>query len=193
MDATFGHYINYTGIPDVGPTADPCDVEQISNSGDPQNHIDIFMALYANPAFKDLYINRYADLLNTSLSCEYMNTLLDSMITTIAPEMAQHCTRWGGTVNQWNQNVTALHNFINTRCQILEPAIVDCYDVTGPFQLTIKIDPAASPNQVGVNTITPTIYPYVGDYFGGIILTSGQTSPRLAIYPLGSQWQYVWA
>ena len=24
-DATFGHYINYTGIPDDSPDADPCD------------------------------------------------------------------------------------------------------------------------------------------------------------------------
>ncbi|MCF8248157.1 MAG: CotH kinase family protein [Saprospiraceae bacterium] len=168
MDATFGHYTNYTGIPNTGPTADPCDVEQIPNSGDPQNHIDIFMALYANQQFKDLYINRYADLLNTSLSCEYMNELLDSMINVIAPEMAQQCTRWGGNVNQWNQNVNTLHNFINTRCQILEPAIVDCYDVTGPFELTVKISPDTSPNQVKVNTITPTIYPYIGAYFGGV-------------------------
>lgn len=168
MDATFGHYVNYTGIPNEGPTADPCDVEQIPNGGDPQNHIDIFMALYANPEFKAMYINRYADLLNTTLSCQYMNALLDSMTNLIAPEMAQHCNRWGGTVAGWNQSVTALHDFINTRCQVLEPAIVDCYDVSGPFALSVKISPAASPNQVMVNTITPTSYPYVGDYFGDI-------------------------
>ncbi len=168
MDATFGHYTNYTGIPNTGPTADPCDVEQIPNSGDPQNHIDIFMALYANQQFKDLYINRYADLLNTSLSCEYMNELLTSMTNTISPEMAQQCARWTGNVNQWNQNVTTLRNFINTRCQVLEPAIVDCYDVTGPFDLTVQVSPAGSPNQVMVNTITPAIYPFTGNYFGGV-------------------------
>lgn len=168
MDATFGHYVNYTGIPDTGPTADPCDVEQISNGGDPQNHIDIFMALYANQNFKDLYINRYADLLNTSLSCEYMNALLDSMIDVITPEMPQQISRWGGTMNQWNQNVNALHNFIDTRCQILEPSIVNCYDVSGPYNLTVHVSPVGSPNQVTVNTITPTVYPYIGSYFGGV-------------------------
>ena len=168
MDATFGHYINYTGIPNTGPTADPCDVEQITSNNDPEAHIDIFMALYANPQFKALYVNRYADLLNTSLSCDYMNALLDSMINTIAPEMARHCTRWGGTVNNWNQNVAAIHDFINTRCQVLDQSIVDCYDVTGPFGLTVNISPAASPNQVMVNTITPAAYPFVGNYFGGI-------------------------
>ncbi len=168
MDATFGHYINYTGIPNIGPTAKPCDVEQIPNSGDPQNHIDIFMALYQNPQFKAMYINRYADLLNTTLSCQYMNALLDSMINTIAPEMPQHCARWGGSVGQWNQNVSTMHDFINAHCQFIDQSIADCYDVTGPFGLTVKISPAASPNHVMVNTITPAIYPFVGDYFGGV-------------------------
>ncbi len=171
MDATFGHYINYTGIPDVTALADPCDVEQIPNSGDPQNHIDIFMALYANPQFKALYVNRYADLLNTSLSCDYMQALLDEMINEIAPEMPQHIGRWGGNLTQWNQNVNTLRNFINTRCQILEPSIVNCYDVTGPFDLTVHVSPVGSPNNVMVNTITPTGYPFIGSYFGDIDIT----------------------
>jgi CotH kinase protein/Lamin Tail Domain/Chitobiase/beta-hexosaminidase C-terminal domain len=168
MDATFGHYINYTGIPNVGPTADPCDVEQIPSSGDPENHVDLLMALFANPEFKALYVNRYADLLNGPLSCQNMNALLDEMTNAIAPEMAQQCLRWGGTVAQWQQNVQSVHDFINTRCQVLEPSIVDCYDVTGPFALTVNISPASSPNQVKVNTITPTTYPYIGDYFGTV-------------------------
>jgi hypothetical protein len=168
MDATFGHYINYTGIPNVGPTADPCDVEQIPSSGDPENHVDLLMALFANPEFKALYVNRYADLLNGPLSCQNMNALLNEMTNTIAPEMAQQCSRWGGTVAQWQQNVQKIRDFINTRCQALEPSIVDCYDVTGPFALTVNISPALSPNQVKVNTITPTTYPYMGDYFGTV-------------------------
>jgi CotH kinase protein/Lamin Tail Domain/Chitobiase/beta-hexosaminidase C-terminal domain/CHU_C Type IX secretion signal domain len=168
MDATFGHYINYTGIPTTTAFADPCDVEQIPNSGDPQNHIDILMALFNNPEFKALYINRYADLLNTSLSCEYMIALLDSMTNTIAPEMAQQCARWGGTVAGWNNNVQKIRDFINARCQVIDNGVVDCYDVTGPFQLTVKVSPVGSPNNVKVNTITPAAYPYLGDYFGGV-------------------------
>ena len=168
MDATFGHYINYTGIPNIGPNADPCDVEQISDNNDPQNHIDVFVALSNNPQFKAMYINRYADLLNTSLSCQNMIALLDSMTNTIAPEMAKQCARWGGTVSGWNQNVNEIRNFINSRCQVLDQGIVDCYQVTGPFGLTVKISPAASPNQVMVNTILPTTYPFVGDYFGWV-------------------------
>ena len=168
MDATFGHYVNYTGIPNTGPTADPCDVEVLNDWSDPQNHIDIMVALMANPQFHDLYVNRYADLLNTALSCDYMNALLDSMTNEIAPEMARHCTRWGGTVGVWQQNVQKIHDFINTRCVDLDQSIPDCYDVSGPFNLQVKISPAASANQVTVNTITPAAYPFTGEYYGGV-------------------------
>ena len=39
-DASFGHYINYTGIPDTGPTADPCNPESMGNVGG-QGHIPV--------------------------------------------------------------------------------------------------------------------------------------------------------
>jgi hypothetical protein len=40
-DATFGHYINYTGVPDDSPAADPCNAENLPipearANGDPQ-------------------------------------------------------------------------------------------------------------------------------------------------------------
>ncbi len=40
-DATFGHYINYTNIPNTTPTAPPCDPETISGFSDPELHIQI--------------------------------------------------------------------------------------------------------------------------------------------------------
>ncbi|MFN9955587.1 MAG: CotH kinase family protein, partial [bacterium] len=40
-DATFGHYINYTGIPNTGPYADPCDPEGLGLSSDPEGHIQV--------------------------------------------------------------------------------------------------------------------------------------------------------
>ncbi len=34
MDATFDYYINYTGVPNEGPTAEPCDIYEISDAMD---------------------------------------------------------------------------------------------------------------------------------------------------------------
>ena len=84
MDATFDHYINYTGIPSTAPNADPCDPSSLGNPGG-QGHVPIWNALLTNEEFHDDYINRWQDLANGPLSCDYMVNVLDSMITVINP------------------------------------------------------------------------------------------------------------
>ena len=163
MDATFNHYINYTGIPTQAPTADPCDVED-PGVDDPEGHLALLNKLFENPDVYDLYINRYADLNNTCFSCPYMLALLDSMIAEIQPEMPRQIARWGGSMATWNTNVQNLRNFILTRCTVIDQGIVDCYSVTGPYTITIIINGSGS---VQVNTVTITTSPWTGDYFGG--------------------------
>ena len=90
------------------------------------------------------------------------------MVAVIEPEMQQQVDRWGGTYDGWLANVQELKDFITTRCSFIDGGIVDCYDVTGPFPLEVKIEPENSPNKVKVNTIVPNAYPYQGDYYGGV-------------------------
>ncbi|MEM7101564.1 MAG: CotH kinase family protein [Bacteroidota bacterium] len=168
-DATFDHYINYTGVPDTSPNADPCDNES-PQIDDPEGHLELLTSLFANDDFYALYINRYADLNNTYFTCDYMVGLLDDMINRIAPEMQRHIDLWGGSMAGWQSNVDDLRNFILTRCTIIDSGIEDCYEVDGPFPLVVEIDPPLS-GDVKVNTIIPTSYPYVSDYFSGIQLT----------------------
>lgn len=170
-DATFGHYINYTGVPDTGPNADPCDNEEIGFGGDPEGHVELVQSLLQNEEFHSLYVNRYADLNNSFFSCDYMLGLLDDMIGQIAPEMPRQIERWGGSMTEWENNVQALRDFIETRCTVLDEGIADCYDVEGPFPITVNIVPDDSPNTVKVNTFTPEAFPFFGDYFGGTTLS----------------------
>lgn len=170
-DATFGHYINYSSIPDDTPLADPCNPEFIPDFVDFEGHIELFTDLSANEQFFQLYINRYADLTNTYLGCEYMIALLDSMIARIEPEMPRQIARWNnGSMAGWQENVDNLRNFILTRCTIISEGIVDCYDdegITGPFQVDITVEPEGS-GKVRANTIVGLTYPWAATYFGGI-------------------------
>lgn len=167
LDATFGHYINYTGIPDPSSNADPCDNEDIGPFGDPEGHVEMVQSLFDNEDFKELYVNRYADMNNTFFSCDFMLNLLDSMIAQIAPEMPAQVQRWGGSVSGWENNVQALRDFIEDRCVIIDNGIEDCYDVEGPYDLTVVVEPPGS-GEVQVNTIIPGSFPFEGDYFGDI-------------------------
>jgi hypothetical protein len=170
MDATFGHYINYTNIPNDDPSADPCDNEVIAPNNDPEGHVDLIISLLESDEFHSLYVNRYADLNNSYLSCDSMITILDRLLTRISPEMPRQIQRWGGTMQGWEDNVQELKDFILTRCEFINNGIADCYDVSGPYPVTVNVEPAGTPNRVRVNTVIPSGYPYGGEYFGGTVL-----------------------
>jgi gliding motility-associated-like protein len=167
MDATFGHYVNYTGIPDESPNADPCNVENLPNPGG-QGHTEILEKLInENPIVEQYYITRYADLANTYFSCSYLIPLLDSMVNEIAPEMTAQCQKWGGSYNDWQNKVTQLRNFINSRCTAITGGMIDCYQLTGPYNVTFNVSPPLS-GEIKVNSQWAPTYPWTTSYFGGI-------------------------
>lgn len=177
LDATFGHYINYTGIPDPTANADPCNAENLPDPGG-QGHTDILSKLIAeNTEVNQYYVARYTDLVNTFFSCDYMIDLLDSMVNEISPEMAAHCTKWGGSVAGWQANVQALRDFINQRCVALEQGMIDCYNLDGPYDVTFDVTPVNS-GKIEVNSIFAPSYPWATQYFGGIeTLTKAHPEP----------------
>ena len=167
MDATFGHYVNYTGIPDESPNADPCNVENLPNPGG-QGHTEILEKLInENPIVEQYYITRYADLANTYFSCDYLIPLLDSMVNEIAPEMTAQCQKWGGSYANWQSRVTQLRNFIISRCTAITGGMIDCYQLTGPYNVTFNVSPPLS-GEIKVNSQWAPTYPWNTSYFGGI-------------------------
>ncbi len=57
-------------------------------------HAPLFAKLMTNTEFKNYYINRSADLLNTIYNTPYLKTFYDALEGQIAPEMARHFTKW---------------------------------------------------------------------------------------------------
>ena len=166
MDATFGHYINYTGIPDETANADPCDPESLPDPGG-QGHTEILVKLMDNPTFEQFYISRYIDLGNTVYSCDFMINHLDSLIALIEPEMPGQVAKWGGSMSTWNNNVQSLKDFINDRCIAMTQGMIDCYNLLGPYDLIFDVAPPSS-GTLKVNSIWLDTYPFNGIYFGGI-------------------------
>lgn len=165
-DATFGHYINYTNIPNTNATAQPCDVEDPQLS-DPDDHITILMRLRQNPTFNTYYINRLIDLWNTTFDCSTMIPALDSTVALIDPEMTAHAARWAGTYTEWQTNVQILRNFIMQRCTTLTGGFMSCWNLTGPHEMTITTDPIGAGN-VQLNSLLLSQFPWTGTYFGNI-------------------------
>lgn len=166
MDASFGHYINYSGVPNTGPTADPCNPESMGNLGG-QGHIPVLNALLGNETFWNMYINRWADLGNTAFSCTNMHAVLDSMVAVIEPEMPRQIDRWGGSMAGWQNELQELRDFIDSRCEDeVVGGMEDCYDIE---QVNLTID-IVGQGEVEINTvdITPAMTPFTGWYFSEV-------------------------
>lgn len=167
MDATFGHYTNYTGIPDQSANAGPCDPEALGNPGN-QGHIPIWNKLIENEEFFAEYINRYSELAGGHFKCENLHAHLDSLITLITPEMPAQIARWGGTFSEWQNNVQQIHDFIEERCQIINDGFLDCYpQLEGPYPITLLVDPPLS-GTIETPSMNINQFPFSTDYFGGI-------------------------
>ncbi|MFT7605681.1 MAG: hypothetical protein ACI8VT_003278, partial [Saprospiraceae bacterium] len=180
-DATFDYYINYSGVPNTDPDAVPCDIEDISDymdqffgfpwSGeDVGKHDKLFLKLQEeNDEFRQLYYSRQADLMNTVYTCENMLTLLDTMIGVIAPEMPRQIDRWGGSMVEWQNNVNDLRNFIGERCTLLDDGMIECFDLDGPYPITLMVEPTnIDVGEIDFNTLDIEEFPWTGNYFGGM-------------------------
>ena len=105
-------------------------------------HEKIFLKLIdESDEFRQLYFSRQADLINTTFSCENMVNTLDSMVAIIEPEMPRHIQRWGRSMSEWKSNVARLKSFIEDRCDYLDEGMTECYDLTGPYEITLDIYP----------------------------------------------------
>ncbi|MCK4678685.1 MAG: lamin tail domain-containing protein [Bacteroidales bacterium] len=164
-DATFAHYINYTGVPGISPYVSPCFPEGLT--ADPEEHIVILNQLRDNAEFDQYYITRYIDLYNTVFRPEKMINYLDTIASIMAPEMPGHVARWGGTVSQWENNVQKIRNFITSRHDYLPEGLIDCYNLTGPYEISIDVEPAGV-GKIQLNSLELEEFIWVGSYFGGI-------------------------
>ncbi len=181
LDATFDYYINYSGVPNISADAKPCDIDEIGdymdvffetdsngNSLDVGQHEKIFKKLQEeNKEFKQLYYSRQADLQNTVYSCENMISTLERMLAVIEPEMPRQIERWGGSMSEWNQNVQRLKDFINARCELFDEGMVDCFELDGPFDIVLKVEPEGL-GTIKINTIDIEEFPWSGTYYGGM-------------------------
>lgn len=165
QEAAFGHYTNWTGLPDVTYSAAPCNVEAL-NVGN--GHAQMLNKLISeNEYVRHKYITRYADLKNTHFKCENLLYVLDSMVAVITPEMPAQIERWGGSVQGWEQNVENLRNWIQNRCDVFSERLKDCYDLTGPYDVVVDIYPPGT-GQVKMNSFWVPYFPFDADVYGNI-------------------------
>lgn len=138
----------------------------------------ILRKMLENNTFKTDFINRFADLLNTTFLPSRILPIINTMKSRIEPEIDEHIARWKSPANKsdWDYDVNYEANFINARPDFQRDHIRTQFGITSNINTTLAV---SDENQgyIKINTIeikegTPGItgnpYPWTGIYFNAV-------------------------
>lgn len=76
------------------------------------DHNILMYNLLKNKNFRDMFLKRYAELMDTILNEQYITDALDKFIAVIEPEIPKDRERWGYSVSGWNNAVQKMYNYV---------------------------------------------------------------------------------
>ena len=129
---------------------------------------DIYNGLIQNPEFKNYFINRYADLMNTTFQADHYQGIVDSMHNELLADYPRSLLLWTGNSSMDNYN--NIHNnhldqFAN-RNSFVRDQIVSEYNLVEKVDVTLDVFPEGA-GYVKISTIVPENLPWTGVYFNG--------------------------
>lgn len=126
--------------------------------------------LTLNQEFRTQFINRFADLMNTSFREERVVAVLDSLEAALQPEMEEHIRRWRRPVDlhEWQNNIQVMREFAWARPNHVRQHIQSQFQLNGTLELDLGLNnPVAG--KVRLNTILPELNDrWKGIYFQGV-------------------------
>ncbi|MCU0429874.1 MAG: CotH kinase family protein [Cytophagaceae bacterium] len=136
-------------------------------------HSPFFQKLLTNTTFRNYFISRYADLINTIYSANNYKSVLNSLKNELNTEMTRHFTRWphnSANVAGWNTAVSGIETFMDGRPAQVRTQINAQFALSGQVNVTLQVNPAGA-GRIRINTITPCSLPWTGVYFNGVPVT----------------------
>ncbi len=157
LDMTVG----YSGASSSGNTL------KLARDPNSQNYTsDLFDAILENPTYKNYFINRYADLINTIFLPDSMKKIEKTFKDSMANDMVKHFNKWGGSTSAWNSDISSMESFINARPAKMRGFIQSEMGLNSQVTLTLNVSPAGA-GKILISTVIPKSYPWSGVYFKG--------------------------
>lgn len=140
----------------------------------------LFRRLLENESFKIDFINRFADMMNTTFLPERIISISDEMKTVIEPEMQRHISRWNSVDNMddWQYYISNVEDFVNQRAPFQRDHIRQKFGISSNLNVTLNVNDEAQGfvkiNTININSETPGVsenpYPWTGIYFNNVEL-----------------------
>ena len=147
----------------------------------PDWSVQMLRGTLRNASFRQNFINRFADLLNTAFSPDRVIAEIDAMYETLKPHMPEHVNRWRGpeSIQEWEDEVESMRDFARKRPDAQRSHIVSHFRLQGTVALTVDVnDPDGGHITVNTLDIRPgrtgipeQPWPWSGVYFRDIPIT----------------------
>lgn len=140
-------------------------------SGTP--YINVWLKSIQNTTYKNYFINRFADLMNTSYRPERLLDVENNFFNRTVVEMQNEYQRWGDPWNIpqqmddfYNRHL-AFQSDLLCRTEQVRNHIQNDFALADQVDVTLDVYPAGA-GTIHISTITPDTYPWTGVYFNGV-------------------------
>ncbi|AKL93649.1 spore coat protein CotH [Clostridium aceticum] len=137
----------------------------------------LLRSLLKNEEFRNQFINRFADVINTNFAPNRVTGKINEMQSTLEHEMQYNIQRWVnfGSVKEWRENVDVMRNFAQERPSHMKKYIMEHFGIAKTVDFIIHLSNLEE-GTVNINTITidgqtPGLVNsalWKGSYFSGI-------------------------
>ncbi|HLG35315.1 MAG TPA: CotH kinase family protein, partial [Bacteroidia bacterium] len=152
-------------------------------------HSVMLKALLNNTGFRNYFVNRYCDLLNTIYLPDKFKKQADDLHDEMQPEMARHFQLWGNfdslpqpyplfypllglssDVPTWEQNIDTVKMFMDSRPYYAFNQLQIQFSLVQQVDVGLNVYPAGA-GTIKLNTIYPESFPWSGIYMEGVPVT----------------------
>ncbi len=136
---------------------------------DQNNYAILFRALMDNLNYRNYFLNRYADLLNTTFRSENMIAETDRTVDMIDEEMIRHFQIWDWPgYDVWQEDrLPGLYDFSRDRPMYARQYLMSYFELENEVLLEFNTYPEGA-GTIEINTISVDELPWNGHYFNGV-------------------------
>lgn len=135
-------------------------------------YVNVWCHSMQNSKYRNYFINRYADLMNTSYHMNRVLPIENDFYQQTVIEMPKEYAKWGNPwdittqMTDYNNNHLTFRNELMQRTEVVRGNIVSNFSLVGQVDVTLNVFPEGA-GRIKISTIVPDFLPWTGVYFNG--------------------------
>jgi len=144
----------------------------------------LLRSLLENHDFRDAFLRRFSDLMNTTFATDHMKSLVHEMADAIRPEIPRHINRWSHppSLRHWEQHVDIKSHFAEQRPEHQIAHLRNYFDLQEPVAVSMVL-PEPQAGRVCLNTLDLGLPIQKPEYSGKSTLDDGSTTWEGRYFP----------